>query len=83
MRDEQPIPDPDDEARIDWLVLDLLIGKDEQRPWSIEEIVREHGHRQNALDALNRLEGAGLIHRTKDGFVSASRATIRYTEIAG
>jgi hypothetical protein len=83
MPDEQRTPDPEkDEARIDWLVLDLLIDPDRQRPWSVGEVIREHGHEQNALDGLDRLHGAGLIHKTSDGFVFASRPAVRYSEIA-
>jgi hypothetical protein len=83
MPDEQRIHDPKkDEARIDWLVLDLLIDPDRQRPWTTHEVIREHGHMQNALDALDRLHGAGLIHKTHDGFVFASRPAVRYSEIA-
>ncbi len=82
MPDEQPTPDPEyDEPRTDWLVLDLLIDVDRQRPWTVEEVAREHGHEHNAIDAIDRLHGAGLIHRTQDGFVFASRAAIRYNEI--
>jgi hypothetical protein len=48
----------------------------------VEEVVREHGDRVQALDALARLHGAGLIHRTTDDFVWATRAAIRAEEIA-
>jgi hypothetical protein len=84
MPDEKRIPDGEsEEARIDWLVLDLLIDSDRQRPWSVAEVIREHGHEQNAIDGLDRLHGAGLIHRTTDGFVWTTRAAIRYSQIAG
>ncbi len=84
MPDEQPIPDQaTEEAHTDWFVLDLLLNNDVQRPWAIAEVVREHGHETNTIDALDRLYGAGLIHKTADGFVFASRAAIRYSELAG
>jgi hypothetical protein len=70
-----------DEARTDWAVLDLLIGQDEQRPWSVEEIIREHRTPQDALDGISRLYGAGLIHKTSDGFIFATRAAIRFSQI--
>ncbi len=83
MPDEKRIPAGEsEEARVDWLVLDLLIDDDRQRPWSVREVIREHGHLQNALDALDRLHGAGLIHRTEDDFVFATRAAVRYSQIA-
>jgi hypothetical protein len=84
MPDEQPTPDPrNDEARVDWLILDLLIDENRQRPWAAAEVAREHGHEENAIDALDRLHGAGLINKTGDGFVFASRAAVRYNEITG
>jgi hypothetical protein len=84
MPDEQRISDgQSEENRVDWLVLDLLIDADTQRPWSVAEVIREHGHEHNAIDALDRLHSAGLIHRTEDGFVFATRAAVRYAEIAG
>lgn len=82
MPDPQRIPNgASEEARIDWQILDLLIDPDEQRPRAVEEITREHGHEQNALDGLKRLHAAGLIHH-HDGFVWLSRAATRYSQIA-
>jgi hypothetical protein len=83
MPDHQRIPNgASEEARIDWLILDLLIDPDEQRPRAVCEIIREHEHEQNALDGLKRLQAAGLIHHI-EGYVWASRAAIRYSQIAG
>lgn len=66
----------------DWIsdagVLGLILGRDAQRPWSKDEIDREVGH--DAIDSLNRLYGAGLIHRL-NGFVWATRAAIMADEI--
>jgi hypothetical protein len=59
-----------------WLTLD-----DTQRPWSVDEIIREYGDRGNAIDALARLHGVGLIHRMGE-FVWATRAALRADEIA-
>jgi hypothetical protein len=87
MPDEQPTPDPAcEEAQAEWAVLNLLIDADEQRPRSVEEIIRERGSRIDALDALDavdRLYGAGLIHRTSDDFIFATRAAIRFSQIVG
>jgi hypothetical protein len=83
MPDEQRIPPADDEARAEWAVLNLLIDSDEQRPRSVEEIAREHGNQRDALDAIDRLYRAGLIHRIRDDFVFATRAAIRYSQIGG
>ena len=51
----------------------MLLGPDDQRPWSVDEIEREIG--KEAADSLNRLYGGGLIHHL-DRFVWASRAAI-------
>jgi hypothetical protein len=84
MPDVQPTHDlRTDEGLVDWLILDLLIDDHRQRPWTIQEVIREHGHLQNATDALDRLHAAGLIHQTHDGFVFASRAAVRFNEIKG
>ena len=84
MPETQPDRIPvDGEAHAEWGVLNLLIGPEEQRPWSVEEIIRERGNRLEALDAIDRLHATGLIHRTGDGFIFATRAAIRYGQIAG
>jgi hypothetical protein len=79
MPDEQPTPD---QARDDWLILDLLLEEGTHRPWATAEITREYGHELNAIDAIDRLHGAGLAHKTSDGFVFATRAAVRYHELA-
>lgn len=82
MPDEPHVPNADrEEARIDRVVLDFLTDADEQRPWSIEEVIRAYGD-DAAIDGINRLHAAGLVHRA-GGFVFASRAAVRYTEIVG
>jgi hypothetical protein len=84
MPDDQRIPDPEEEeARVEGDILNLLIDAENQRPWSIEEVIREHGNRQDALDGINRLHSAGLLHRTTEGFVFATRAALRYSQIGG
>jgi hypothetical protein len=83
MPDEQPTPyQAAEEARVDWLILDLLLEEGTQRPWATAEITREYGHELNAIDAIARLHGAGLAHKTSDGFVFATRAAVRYHQIA-
>jgi hypothetical protein len=84
MPDEQPSRDLfDGEAHAEWGVLNLLIDAQEQRPRSVEEIVRDCRDRVAALDAIDRLHGAGLIHRTSDDFLFATRAAIRFSQIVG
>ncbi len=71
----------DDDARNDWGVLVLLIGQDDQRPWSVAEIVRERRDEVAARDSLDRLDKSGLIHRTRDDLVFPTRAALHYTRI--
>lgn len=61
------------EEDTDIAILDALLDRDAQRPWSLEEIAREIGDAVAASDSLARLYRAGMIHRL-DGFVFASRA---------
>jgi hypothetical protein len=74
-----PCADPD---RAESDVLDLLTGAGRLRLWSLEEIGWEIGSQVTAHDALAGLHRAGLIHRTADGFVFASRAAMRASKLA-
>ena len=78
MHDQRIPTPPEEEAQEDSVVLGLLLGDREQRPWSKEEIAREVG--DDPSDALNRLYGAGLIHRL-EGYAWATRAALRAEEI--
>jgi hypothetical protein len=71
----------EDDDRDDWGVLVLLIRQDDQRPWSVAEIIRERGDEIAALDSLDRLNKSGLIHRTRDDLVFPTRAALHYTRI--
>lgn len=62
------------------IVLMCLTDSDEQRPWSLDEVIREFGS-QSAIDAINALVAAGLIHRSSDGFVWATRAAVHAARI--
>ncbi len=68
------------EQGTDGVILQWLTDYDTQRPWSVDEIIREYGEPNQATDALSRLHGAGLIHRQGE-FVWATRAAIRGDEI--
>jgi len=79
-----PPPRPDlaaESDRAELSVLEALTGASRERLWSIEEVALEVGNRVRAEDALAALHRAGLIHRTSDGFVSATRAAIRAAEL--
>jgi hypothetical protein len=69
----------DDQA--DASVLALLIEDDNQRPWAVDEVLRELGDELAATDALARLQAGGVIHRL-EGFVFPARAALYYHRIA-
>lgn len=84
MPDEQPILDP--AARFDQNerdILYLLTGQVSDEPiWSVDDLARE----VDGDDVMAYVEGlhrAGLIHKTSDGFVFASRPAFRFVEIVG
>lgn len=80
MPDTEPMQP--EERTADWIVLDLLIDANEQRPWSVGELVRAVGEPVAVADAIDSLHAAGLIHRTSDDFVFITRAALRYSQIA-
>jgi hypothetical protein len=84
MPDAQTTPDPAERARVAELEILYLLTKPEGNPllWSVEELARELGG-PNIEDLIGRLHGAGLIHRTSDGFIFASRAAVRQIELVG
>ena len=67
------------EGVTDSAILGLLMLEASHRPWAVDEIAREM--RRDVTDSLNRLYGAGLIHRL-DGFVWATRAAVTADAIA-
>ena len=81
-RRDQPDLDPTAESdRIESIVLEVLIGSEGPRIWSVAEVGLEIGDELRASDALEALHRAGLIHRTTDGFAFATRAVIRASEL--
>lgn len=82
MPDEKPTPTPaNQDQNADGNILLWLTQDDAQRPWSVDEITREYGDRANAIDALARLHGVGLIHRLGE-YVWATRAALYADEIS-
>lgn len=82
MSDDHPTLTPAERDQYaDGNILLWLTTGDTQRPWSVDEIIREYGDRADATDALSRLYGAGLIHRMGE-YVWATRAAIHADEIA-
>lgn len=60
----------------------LLMLTSEDRPWTVEELVREMGDRIAVVDALAELDAAGLVTRINKRVVCASRAALRADELS-
>jgi hypothetical protein len=81
MQPEPSYTATEEDARQDWGVLTRLIRPDDQRPWSVAELIREVRSEVAARDSIGRLVRSGLIHLTSDGLVFPTRAALHYTEI--
>jgi Mn-dependent DtxR family transcriptional regulator len=84
MPDEDPNEDelhPFDE--LERSVLYLLTEPDDGQPmWSVDDIGREMESKEPIV-AVRGLHRAGLIHKTSDGFVFATRAAVRMVQMVG
>jgi hypothetical protein len=48
----------------------------EDRPWTVEELVREQGDRIAVIDAIAEQDAIGLVNRINKRVVCASRAAL-------
>jgi hypothetical protein len=74
-----PSPKPDQQT-IEAAILDCLTDSEDQRPWSVDELVRDTGSRITTLDALTNLYQLGLIHRCGE-LVFPTRAAVRAVQL--
>lgn len=82
MPDREPNSVEEAENVNDWAIMHRLLDEHDQRPWSVEELIRDHGNKLAIIDALARLQGIGLIHKTTDGLVFPTRAALYFDQIA-
>ena len=79
MPDEQPSL-ADDDKTVEAGILERLTGERDQRPWSVDELIRDVGQRLPAIDAINNLQRIGLIHRCGE-LVFPTRVALRAAEL--
>ena len=83
MQDESIRDDVRSYDEIERDVLYLLTQPDDGQPlWSLADIGREI-ESKDPMAPVRGLLGAGLIHRTTDGFVFATRAGVRAVQMIG
>jgi hypothetical protein len=84
MPDEQRIPDPAEQTRQTErdILYHLTDPEDNQPLWSIDDLAREMGEPM-VIDYVNSLHRSGLVHRTTDGHVFATRSAVRQVQIVG
>lgn len=84
MPDTQPTLHPAERARqIELEIVYLLTDpEDNQRLWTLEDLAREVDDR-DIMAYVQPLLWAGLVHRTSDGHIFASRAAVRQVQLVG
>jgi hypothetical protein len=84
MPDENPTRASTDLDAIERDVLYLLTGlRGEQPVWSLDDLSRDMRDTDGTEIAVIGLYRAGLIHKTCDGFVFATRAGVRMVQLVG
>jgi hypothetical protein len=85
MPNPNPTPDPAGEQdNAEREVLYMLTGQRGSQPlWSLPDLGRMLESDDDAEVAVDALRRSGLIHRTTDGFVFATRAGARMVQLVG
>jgi hypothetical protein len=85
MPDAQPSPNLHDDPRYtEREILYALTNPSDNQPlWALEDLGQEVGDQLAVEDALHQLQSAGLIRRTADGFIFATRAAVRLIQVIG
>lgn len=64
-------------------VVYLLTSEYDLPVWSVDDLGRDLEDSAGVQDAVRGLHNAGLIHKTNDGYVFATRAAWRMVQIVG
>jgi hypothetical protein len=59
----------------------LLALTTEDRPWTIDELVRDQGNHIAVITAIDELNAIGLVNRINERVVCASRAAIHAEDL--
>jgi hypothetical protein len=56
---------------------------DGQQVWAVMDLERQIDNADDAAEAIRGLHAAGLLHKTSDGYVFATRAGVRAVNMIG
>jgi Mn-dependent DtxR family transcriptional regulator len=84
MPDQERIHDPAEQTRqTERDILYALTDPEDNQPlWSLDDLAREMGEPM-VVDYVNSLHRSGLVHRTSDGYIFATRSAVRQIQIIG
>lgn len=81
MQEEQTSSVAEQDNTADGCVMTRLLSERDQRPWSVEELIRDGDNDLEIKDAVARLRGLGLVHLTADGLVFPTRAALHLDRV--